>query len=186
MRAWDRLLLAVSSLLTGMLSILALGFGTELLPLSWLDTFFVGIQQVDWLFRLYMIIALFMLLGAVRLYWISLPPRQVEPKSISKQTTLGEIFISTLTIEHLALRAAQSIQGLQEPQTKVKIKPEGIQIEVRGMVDGEHNIPWMSEELQKKVKLEVETITGVAIPAIEVRIDDLIATARNKRPAEMR
>ncbi len=186
MRGWDRLLLALSSLIVGVVSVVLFLFGIEWLNWTYLKQFIDESLQVDWVYQVYLAITVFLFLASVRLYFVSWPPRNFEAKSVAKITINGEITISTLTLEHLALRSAQQVPGIFDVKTKVRIKTDGISIELRGFVDGEHHIPIMTEEMQKKVKQDVESVSGVSITAIDVRIDDLIAVERLKKTQDKR
>jgi uncharacterized alkaline shock family protein YloU len=67
----------------------------------------------------------------------------------------------------------------------VRFEETGLRIEVRGYADGKHNIPWIGEEVQNRVKQEVETITGIEIPQVHVYVEDLVEELK-KRNTEKR
>jgi uncharacterized alkaline shock family protein YloU len=112
----------------------------------------------------------------VRMFYIAVRPSNVNTPSIDQHTDFGDIRISVDTVENLALKAAQRSRGVKDIKARVSVGPNGLEIIIRTLVDGENSIPNLSEEIQRTVKTHIEEVTGIPVAAVSVFVANIIQT----------
>ncbi|MDO3409533.1 alkaline shock response membrane anchor protein AmaP [Saccharibacillus sp. CPCC 101409] len=160
----DRLLLFIYSLSILILSILAILLLSRSIRMP-----------VDFRLDLNMLTALIaaasvLILISLRLLYVSLRTSRSHLHLVDQRTDLGDIQISVETIENLCLKAASRVRGVKDPRTRIRMTEPGLEVQIRAVIDGEHAIPQLTEEVQRGVKSFVQEITGVPVASVSVYI----------------
>lgn len=130
---------------------------------------------------IYSIIGLALMLGSIRLIYLSLP-RNVQnrkTKYLIQRSEYGEINISSETIVGLVKNVSSKFTGIRNIRTRVDILEGQLYIYLKGEVSPEINITKTTEELQKQTKDHIEMCTGVDVNEIRVEIDNVTAPIRS-------
>ena len=108
-----------------------------------------------------------------------------DKKSVSKQTTIGEVCISLNSIESISLNATRKIGGIRETRIIVDKRENDVSIKAKLIVLPETNIPVVSEEVQNEVKKAVEENAGIGVKDVKVMIDSVYeAPAPKPQPSK--
>lgn len=122
-----------------------------------------------------------MLLISLRFLYISVRSGSGRAPSIDQRTSFGDIRISFETVENLALKTASRMKGVKDLKARVHIAETGLEIVLRMIVDGEHSIPELTEEVQRSVKSHIEEITGIPVASVSVYIANIIQSGTSFR-----
>ena len=96
-----------------------------------------------------------------------------DKKSVNKQTEIGEISISLVSIENIALSTSRRLSGVSSTKANVSKQDDGVLITVKMVVFPEVNIPALSEHMQHEVKSSVEDTAGVKVNAVRVVVENI-------------
>jgi uncharacterized alkaline shock family protein YloU len=176
-KMFDRLLLFVFSLATGILSIYALVMVSHLISYDSATEFLHDVYYDSFTAYSWITIAVVLLLLSARLFYISIKKSRGQAPSIDQRTDFGDIRISIETVENLALKAASRHRGVKDLKARVNVNDAGLEIIIRTIVDGESSIPELTEEVQRSVKEHVEEITGIPVAFVSVFIANIISQA---------
>jgi uncharacterized alkaline shock family protein YloU len=184
MRVVDKLLLFLYSLAIGVVSVfmICLGFGwiTKSLLSNWLTQFY-EFKSIAFSFG---IAGIILLLISFRFFIVSLSRGAANAQSIDQRTEFGDIRISIETIENLALKAASRQRGVKELRARVRATDAGLEIVLRAVIDGENQIPVLTEEIQRAVKEHVEDITGIPVINVAVFVANVVSAGAFKSRVE--
>lgn len=120
-------------------------------------------------------------------YFAKVTRRRKEPviEGITQRTAYGDVLISLDTIENVALKVASRTRSMYDWKAQVRVGEQGIALSFEAYVDGEAEIPPMSEDVQRAVKEAVERIAGVPVTTVGIRILNMTKTGRMAiRPPE--
>lgn len=184
MKVVDKLLLFLYSIVVGAISlfIVSLAFG-------WIKRDLAS----DLLADLYVseaagiaagVIGIALFLASLRFFVVSLQRGSHAAQSIDQRTEFGDIRISMETIENLALKAASKQRGVKDLRARVRASDSGLEIVIRAVVDGEHPIPSLTEDVQKAVKEHIEEITGIPVINVAVFVANVIQSNTFKSRVE--
>ena len=107
------------------------------------------------------------------LFLISVFKTGKDKKGVNKQTEIGEITISLVSIENIALSTSKRLNGVSSTKANVTKQDEGVLITIRMVVFPEVNIPALSERMQNEVKSSVEDISGVKVNSVRVVVENI-------------
>jgi uncharacterized alkaline shock family protein YloU len=180
MNAFERLMVFISSLILGAIGVFLFSVAKPLcnfvlkhLPSN------VPLKLLHVEIIVYAITVL-VLLRALQMFFRSFRVETNHSQSIDKKTELGEIQITMETLENLSLKAISRMKGIHDVKAVVRTSEAGLQIKLRGLVDGDQVIPTLSEEMQKVVKSHVEAIAGIPVSNVIVRITNIQKTPVSK------
>ncbi|NGZ74169.1 alkaline shock response membrane anchor protein AmaP [Saccharibacillus alkalitolerans] len=125
-----------------------------------------------------------LILISLRMLYVSLRRSRGHLNSVDQRTSLGDIQISVETIENLCLKAASRVKGVKEPRTRIRMTEPGLEVQIRAIIDGEHAIPLLTEEVQRGVKEFVQDITGIPVAAVSVYIAGVVQNQAFKSRVE--
>ncbi|MBH5318063.1 alkaline shock response membrane anchor protein AmaP [Paenibacillus sp. GSMTC-2017] len=170
----DKLLLFLYSIVIGIISvvIICLGFG-------WVSAYNIVDVLDDYFSRDSLsftsgVLGCVLLLISVRLVVVSVQRSSISAQSIDQRTEFGDIRISIETIENLALKTAVKQRGVKDIKARVRANDAGLEIVLRAIIDGEHSIPTLTEEIQRAVKEHIEEITGIPVTNVAVFVANVI------------
>lgn len=126
-----------------------------------------------------------LLLLILSLYFIAIIFRtRREKKSVNKVTDIGEISISLMSLENIALSATKKLDGISGTKAIVSRQDKNVAITIRTHVYPDINIPSLSEKIQSIVKNAVEDISGIAVNSVRVFVESITESEINKTKAE--
>ncbi|MDT3427475.1 putative alkaline shock family protein YloU [Paenibacillus forsythiae] len=174
----DRLLLFIYSLSVGTLSVIAILLLSGVLPWNpeirnWEAAYIVVIAAAVILFLL-----------SIRFFYISIRRERTSSLSVDQRTEYGDIQISMETIENLSLKAAGKVKGIRDLRSRIRVSQAGLEILIRGVVDGEHSLPLLTSEVQRQVHEYVQDTTGVPVADVSVYIANLAQSPSFKSRVE--
>jgi uncharacterized alkaline shock family protein YloU len=166
MNVLDRVLLAIYAIVVGVASLLVVihGYGANLL-LQILKPLKGDLWTMAAAIAVFLLSLRFLLLRGKGL--------NHEPTFVHR-TANGEIHISYQTLESLAIRAAQTVRGIQDIQARIVEGQNGIKIKIRAMIQPDLKMPDLSEQLQETVLRYVQDTSGIQVQAVSVLIRDIV------------
>lgn len=182
MKIYDRLILAIYSVCLAIISFIII-----ILPfdLNGIFTINDGMGVVNsmkgnyW----YSLVGLVFFLVSIRFIFsgISIKDKDDEGSFLIMRNEFGEILIYEETIIGLVENVAIKFSGIRNIKTKVNLRDGLVNLNLRGEVGGEKNIPELAYGLQQSVKEHIENITGAKTGEIKVEIGKVTApTSRVK------
>ncbi|WP_019532745.1 alkaline shock response membrane anchor protein AmaP [Paenibacillus ginsengihumi] len=169
----DRLLLMLFSLAILVVALILLTAGFGLIGYRDAQAFVSDVYSDMGTAVPFLCVTAVMALISIRFLYVSFRSGRASAPSIDQRTEYGDIRISLDTVENLALKAAGRTRGLKDLRARVNVSQAGIEITVRALVDGEHPIPGMTEELQANIKSYVEEITGIPVASVSVFVANI-------------
>lgn len=177
-RILDRLLLFLYSFAVGTISVTAIVAALGYIPGINLSGA-IGVQYG------FIATAAVLFLISVRFFYLSVKrERSHMPASIDQRSDIGDIKISLETIENVALKAAGRVRGVKDLKARIQANDAGLEITIRAIVDGEHSIPGITEEVQRNVRDYVHEITGIPVSYVSVYIANIVQTQTFKARVE--
>lgn len=183
MGVFDRILLFVYSFAIVLLTMfgIVVGFST-LFGVQAVEQYIQEIQSLDQFLVLAVGFCILFLLLSFRIVWISFKRGNTYDNGIDQETEIGSVHISLLTIEEIVIRSAKRVKGVHDLKARVYYDPKesNLSIGLKIIIDGKTPIQSLSEELQRVVKEQVETIAGVDVDQVSVFV------AQTKKPSQNR
>ncbi|WP_017815281.1 MULTISPECIES: alkaline shock response membrane anchor protein AmaP [Paenibacillus] len=174
----DRLLLFIYSLSIGILSVLAILLLSGQVPME------LDYRNEQTLYITVIAVAVILFLLSIRFFYVSIRTERGHLNAVHQRTEFGDIQISLETIENMALKAAERTRGVRDVKTRVRVVESGLEIMIRAIVDGEHSIPGLSEEMQKSIQKQIEDITGIPVSSVAVYIANIVQSPAFKSRVE--
>ena len=175
-RAYDRVILVVLSLVFLTLSLLAFALAWGWNPAEqvfhWLDYIarFDGARPL----------AAGIILLLLSLYILRLAVRDMgTAPPLAWESQLGQVHISMSVLESLIRRSAQDVVGVQDVEARVRARSEGVGILLSLKVLPDVNIPAVVEAVQAGVKDYLKQTTGLEIADVQVKVRNLV---RDRKP----
>jgi uncharacterized alkaline shock family protein YloU len=103
-------------------------------------------------------------------------PRESMERGFLTFSKGGEVRISQEALQEIITRSAMVLPGVLQVQSSLKERETGLQIIVSCQFGQDVLIPQMSEELQAKVKQDVELYTGILVTEVKVLVRSLEKT----------
>jgi uncharacterized alkaline shock family protein YloU len=181
---FDRMFLFLFSLLMIAVSLTVLLSGLGVFES---DLVFDAIREVyeeSWLNNTVIIVSFVVFLLSLRFLFVSVKVNNPKQTSYQIVTALGEIMISLVTIENIALKASGRVRGVKDVKAKVKVTQQGLDLALRVIVDGVQPIPQLTEEIQQNVNKDVSEITGIQVANVSVFVSNIVQNTTAKRRVE--
>jgi uncharacterized alkaline shock family protein YloU len=118
--------------------------------------------------------------SSVRLLYLAFRGRGAG-QQVVHETELGEVRISLDAVEHLVQRVSRQVKGVRDVRPHVRLAPDGVEADVRVWVAPDVSIPDLARELQEEVRRSVQAVVGVALSALEIRVENITTEARRGR-----
>ena len=110
--------------------------------------------------------AVLLLLGLLLL----VRPRESSDRSFQTASKRGNVRISQDAIQEIIARSATALPGVLQVKSNLREREGGLQIMVSCQFEQGERIPQTSEELQAKVKADVELYTGIMVTEVKVLV----------------
>lgn len=113
-------------------------------------------------------------------------PRK-KPMGVSFNTSSkwGEIRVTVEALSDIITRSAHAMPGVRHVQPAIRQREDGLEIILNSQLNPEFVIPEVAEELQTKIKDDVERYSGIKVAEVKVLVRRL-ETASNAQPARVR
>ncbi|MDI6602128.1 MAG: alkaline shock response membrane anchor protein AmaP [Thermoanaerobacteraceae bacterium] len=176
MNLFDRIILTIYSFILSIVSIAVIFTGFHLIPIYYIENlvdllyiygYVVGIIGVAFL-----IVSIRFLLSGVK--------GGNNVKYIARQTQLGEVRISLVTLQNIAEKAVKGIEGVKEVKTKALFINDGVVMILNLVVATDIKIPELVIKVQKLVKEEIESVTGINVTEVRVYIDNVTVNLKTR------
>ena len=103
-------------------------------------------------------------------------PRESLERAFLTSSKGGEVRISQDALQEIIARSATVLTGVLQVQSSLKERENGLQIMVSCQFEQGVLIPKMSEDLQVKIKQDVELYTGISVTEVKVLVRSLEKT----------
>lgn len=110
--------------------------------------------------------AVLLLLGLLLL----VRPRERADRSFQTSSKGGNVRISQDALQEIIARSATALPGVLQVESNLKEKETGLQIMLSCQFEQGECIPKTSEELQEKIKADVELYTGIMVTEVKVLV----------------
>ena len=179
LKVFDRILLGILLIAAILVSFVLFGVAANL----------IHEEQVNWFISLFymetqnaLILAgsgLLLLLISVKLLFAGKSKKaDVRPASaLMKQTELGGTYISLEAIDSMVQKHCRAISRVKDVHTTLQSTETGVTIGIRLSVLPDTDVVTLSGELQKSLKENVESLTGIAVNEIGVLVESAAAPA---------
>ncbi|MBP1934184.1 alkaline shock response membrane anchor protein AmaP [Ammoniphilus resinae] len=183
MNLFDRMILTLYSLALTVLSIGAIAVLLRLIPWEVVSSQMEMIYYAGEMRYAYLVVAIIFFLMSLKFLFQGFK-RSNDPtsNSIFQRTDLGNVSISVATMDTIALKAARRVRGVREVKTSIKADETGTSIVLKVSVDGETPIPEIINDIQKAVKQQVETVVGIEVKEVDVKVTEV---ANNQHAARL-
>jgi len=115
------------------------------------------------------IAAVLLLLGLL----LFLRPRESSERSFHTPSKGGNVRISSDALQEIIARSATSLSGVMKVKSSLRERETGLEIMISCQFEQGGRISIMSEELQTKVKEDVELYTGIMVTEVKVLVVSL-------------
>jgi len=150
-------------LILGALWILAIATG-------WGLPYVLLAQGLEWLktnpWESTVVAAVLLLLGLL----LFVRPRESSDRSFQMSSKGGDVRISQDALQEIIARSATALPGVLQVKSNLRERDAGLQIMVSCQFEQGERIPQTSEELQAKVKADVELYTGIMVTEVKVLV----------------
>ncbi len=100
--------------------------------------------------------------------------------ALAASTNEGGIYINLDTINDLAEKSVRKNADVQELKVKTSMGEEGAVIAVKVSLSAECVIPEVSANIQQTVKMDIESLCGIAVKKINIQVDNSLQTQKAK------
>ncbi len=97
-------------------------------------------------------------------------PRESSDRSFQTSSKGGNVRISQDALQEIIVRSATALPGVLQIRSKLREREAGLQIMVSCQFEQGERIPQTSEELQAKVKADVELYAGIMVTEVKVLV----------------
>ena len=177
MRATERLLIILFSLLMICVSVLIVLLSWNIISSSDLDEFIKAINTNVIFGALATVVAILLLFLSIRIMFVNTKRPAVNAAMI-KISDSGSIRVSIETVNTLAIKFARSVENVRDVRINTVLLPDGIDIYIRAALTADAKIPEVSQNIQSTVKTAIEDHTGLLIKNIPVFIDNSVDTSK--------
>ncbi len=152
--------------------------GLERNMTGYLNSFIDNIQG-----NYYMILVgiLLLLISIKLLFTIFKRNRTISSNYITKWSNFGEIKISSETIIGITNSVIVKFVELRESKVSVSIEEGKLYLKINGQTSPDINIPAIVEDLQEKIKIQIEESTGIEVSEINIYIENVVQPNRSLR-----
>ena len=96
--------------------------------------------------------------------------RESSDRSFQTSSKGGNVRISQDALQEIIARSATALPGVLQVTSHLRERENGLQIMVSCQFEQDERIPKTSEELQAKVKADVELYTGIMVTEVKVLV----------------
>ncbi|ADL08068.1 alkaline shock response membrane anchor protein AmaP [Thermosediminibacter oceani] len=175
MKLYDRVIIALISLITAVISAVVILFSVKAFSLDLLWTrlqYFYGRWEIGMVGGIFFILSLGFLLSGLR-------NRKAEEALISSGE-LGNVNISFNAVENLILKVTRDKEKIKDVKVKIRQKGDSLSVVLKIVVVPDVKIPELTAELQKAVKDYVESMAGITIKDVSINVENIAGQYKQK------
>lgn len=86
---------------------------------------------------------------------------------------LGEVRMSQEALQDIIIRSVHTLNGIRQVQPNLRLREDGLEVFVHAQVNPEVVIPETTEQLQVKIKEDIEHYTGIKVAEVKVLVRSL-------------
>lgn len=175
MRLYERVIVFFICIAMAVISVLAILFSLKVFSLNYFWTrlvYLYGRWETG-------AIAGIFLVGSILILLSSFLNRKI-PESVISNGEMGSVSISFNAVENLILKAANNIERLKDVKVKLKPQEDSLSIILNVTVAPDTNIPELTSELQRVVKDYVESMAGISVRGITVKVENIVIPQKQK------
>jgi uncharacterized alkaline shock family protein YloU len=175
MNLFDRFILTIYSLALTILSVIVLAASLHIVSFETALSTLQAIYELDTVRYAYAVAALIFFLISLKFLFQGFRRNKdrAAHAAIANQTELGGVSISLAAIEAIALKASRKIRGVKDVKAVIKANEAGTSVLLKLTVDGETPIPGIVDGLQKSVKGQIESVVGLEIRDVDVKVAEV-------------
>ena len=177
LKFFDRLLLGILLIAAILFSFVLFGIAANLIK----EDMVTGVVGLFYMFRQNALIlagsGLILLLICVKLLFAGRAKKtEIRPASaLMRQTEFGGTFISLEALDSMVQKHCRSISRVKDVKTTLHSTETGVTIGIRLCVLPDTDVVTLSSELQKSLKENIETLTGIQVNEIGVLVESAAA-----------
>lgn len=126
------------------------------------------------------LIGALLFVSSVRLLYLAFRGRGAGGQVVH-ETDLGDVRISLDAVENLVQRVSRQVKGVRDVRPHVRLVADGVEADVRVWVAPDVCIPDLARQVQEEVRRSVQTVVGVALSALEIRVENITTEGRRGR-----
>nr|PZN03127.1 MAG: alkaline shock response membrane anchor protein AmaP [Bacillota bacterium] len=175
MRFFERVIVFFICLATALSSTIVLLFSLKVFSLDLIWTrlvYFYGSSATAAIAGIFLLGSIFILISGARV--------RRTPESIINSGEMGNVSISFSALENLVLKAANGVERLKDVKVQLKLRDNSLSINLKVTVASDTNIPELSAELQKVVKDYVESMAGISVQEVAVKVENIAVDQKLK------
>ncbi|RKD25579.1 hypothetical protein BEP19_01140 [Ammoniphilus oxalaticus] len=185
MNLFDRFILTLYSLALTIVSVVVMAVTVQIVPYRLVLENLQAVYSVGNIRYTYFTVAFIFFLISLKFLFQGFRVRgkrdsKTGKAAIAQNTEIGQVRISTNTLDSIILKATRRVRGVREAKSTVTTDETGTTILLQVAVDGETSIPTIVEETQKNVKEQVEKIVGIEVRQIDVKITEVAQQASTR------
>lgn len=112
-------------------------------------------------------------LGLSMMFLLSGVRSNREKNGITLVNTAGQIRISLGSIESIVLNVTKRITGIKETKAVIRKHGDRVSIMVKVVLFSDQIIPPLLQEIQEKVKKNVEDLTGISVLEVSASVENV-------------
>jgi len=179
MKLLDRILLTLYSLVILVLSLGLLGVSLRFIRMGNIASAINNLEY-GWPFVLATLIAsLFFIFTSLRFLTAGFL-RSKPSSTLLKATDLGMIRVSISTLDTLAQKAVRSFNEVKDVKSMIIPEQNGIVTMLNIIIMPDVKMPDLTQKIQQHVKEYVEDLSGITVREVQVYIDNLLTSQRNR------
>lgn len=166
MGLFDRVILAIYTLLLAFLSLVAIAAGLRLIPLPYIWT---SVASAYGRWEMALLAAVFFLVS-VRLLLAGVRTRRHKAALIHR-SEIGDIQIALDAVENLMEKAARHTRGVRGAKARVTRDEQGLAVTIHAAISPESSVPDVSAQIQQRVRDYACKTVGVELNDVRVLVD---------------
>ena len=175
MRAIDRALLALYSIIFSLVSLFVLFLAISGNIPYYLQHAFRSDDQ-----RLVIgIIAVLIFIISIRLLFTTFGSKRSD-NALIENGALGQVRVTLSALENLVKKVSFQVVGVKEAKPKLLLTQNGTNLLIKIALTPDIPIPQASQELQTKIKEELEKIAGIELNEIRILVENISGDARSR------
>ena len=166
-RFFSRLLIAISGLLLVMVAVLGFVYMNNILP------FDVHFRVPGTLWERIITLAVTIVIAALGIFCISVLFRKGKASGgfVIQNSDFGEVSISIHAMENMVHQCVDAHKELTAKSIKMRRSRDGVQVELRVLLQNGVNIPQTVSTLQKEIKEYIADRSGVPVSEVRVMVE---------------
>lgn len=187
LKFFDRLLLGILLIAAILVSFICFGIASNLIK----EDVVTGVVGLFYLYGQNALIlagsGLVLLLICIKLLFAGRSGKaETRPASaLMRKTEFGGTFISLEALDSMVQKHCRAISRVKDVHTTLHTGEAGVTIGIRLCVLPDTDVVTLTSELQKSLKENIETLTGIAVTEIGVLVESAAAPAANTPPARV-